>query len=390
MPRVFDREAVATPSTNQVYREPTTGYGALIKPLVVVGVVLFLFIVLHSFLGYWLESVSSKEVAIQMHAGQPIAVVGPGNYTDMTPFASLQRIDASELPFTASDPEVLTNDSQRIGVTVQGTVRRPGMDHPDLLLANWSRFSTFYTNNDSLLGIKDNPGLMQNLSLQAIKVCVGNSTFNDAAIGTGRDQLRGCVDNELNNLARGYSLSVNNIVVPNVTISQTVQQSLDAITKARYDQAVADQQVQTAKSQGDQQVAQQEAAIRAQNATAQEQARQDAITAGLNQIALQAQNGVIQQQKANDLLAAQQDVQIQQQWADAQAQRARGTNADQATIAAIYQNDPAYANQKAIEAEASAYGRTDKVIVPAGTNPNVIIGNGTQPTQQTVVQAPGH
>jgi len=341
-------------------------------------------------MGYWLEGVSSREVGIQMHAGQPIAVVGPGNYTDLTPFATLQRIDASELPFTANDPEVLTSDSQRIGVTLQGTVRRPGMDHPDLLLANWARFSAFYTNNDALAGTDKAVGLMQNLSNQAMKVCVGNSTFNDAAIGSGRDKLRTCIDTELNTLAQGYALSVNNVVVPNVILSQQVQQSLDAITKARYDQQIADQQVLTAKSQGDQQVAQQEATIRAQNATPQEQARQDAITAALNHDALVAQNAVIQQQKANDLLSAQQDVQIQQQWADAQAQRARGDNADQLTLASIYQNNPSYANQKAVEAQASAYGRTDKVIVPAGTNPNVIIGNGTQPQQQTVIQTPGH
>jgi hypothetical protein len=349
-------------------------------------------------MGYWLEGVGSKEVAIQMHAGQPIAVVGPGVYTDLTPFASLQRIDASELPFTATDPEVLTNDSQRIGVSLQGTVRRPGIDHADVLLGNWARFSTFYTNNEALVGRapgtsgKDDQGvvgLMQNLSNQAMKVCVGNSTFNDAAIGTGRDKLRTCIDTELNTLAAGYGLAVNNIVVPTVTLSKQVQDSLDAITKARYDQQVAEQNKLTAAAQADAQAAQTAGQIRADQAKVQEQARQDAITAGLNQQALVAQNAVIQQQKANDLLAAQQDLAINQAKAAAAAEAAKAANADTAALAGIYQSNPAYANQKAIEAQASAWGKTDKVIVPAGTNPTVVLGDGTQ-QQQTVVQTPTH
>ena len=75
----------------------------------VIGLLLVLFVI-HSLTGYWLQGVGSTEVGIQMHAGQPVAVVGPGNYTDIQPFASLQRINVSALPFTATDPEVLTND----------------------------------------------------------------------------------------------------------------------------------------------------------------------------------------------------------------------------------------------------------------------------------------
>jgi SPFH domain / Band 7 family len=362
--------------------------------LVLLGALLVLF-VLHAIFGYWLEGVGSKEVAIQMHAGQPIRVVGPGNYSDLTPFASLQRIDASELSFTVSDPEVLTKDSQRIGVTAQGTVRRPGLDHSDVLLGNWSRFSTFYTDNTALTGrppgtsSKDDPGavgLMQNLGNQAIKVCVGDLNFADAVIGSARDKLRECIDTEFNTLASGYGLTVNNIVVPNVILSKAVQDSLDAITKARFDQQVADQQALTAKAQADQQLAVAAGAIRVEQGKVQEQARQDAVTADLNQKTLAAQRAVIEQQKANDLFAAQQDVEIQRQQAQAAAQKALASQADMAAVARIYQDNPAYANQKPVEAQASAWKETDKVIVPAGTNPTVVLGNGTQ--QQTVVQSP--
>lgn len=365
---------------------------AIILGMIILGVIIGLFI-LHSIFGYWLEGVGSKEVGIQMHAGQPIKVVGPGNYSDLTPFASLQRVDASELPFTVTDPEVLTKDSQRIGVTAQGTVRRPGYDKSDVLLGNWARFSTFYTNNDALIGIPPsadgkNPGtvgLMQNLGNQATKVCVGDLNFADAVIGSARDALRECIDKELNTLASGYSLTVNNIVVPNVVLSPTVQASLDAITKARFDQQVADQQAQTAKSQADQQLAVAAGQIRVDQGKIQEQARQDAITADLNQKTLSAQRAVIEQQKANDLFSAQQDLEIQRATAAAAAQKASAAQADTAAVAKIYQDNPAYANQQAILAQSSAFKATDKVIIPAGTNPSVIVGNGTQ---QTVVQTP--
>jgi hypothetical protein len=368
--------------------------GLVILGLLLVGALVLLFI-LHSIFGYWLEGVGSKEVGIQMHAGQPIRVVGPGNYSDLTPFASLQRVDASELPFTVVDPEVLTRDSQRIGVTAQGTVRRPGFDKSDVLLSNWSRFSSFYTDNTALLGIpagsdpNKNPGtvgLMQNLGNQATKVCVGDLNFADAVIGSARDALRECIDKELNTLAAGYGLTVNNIVVPNVVLSPAVQASLDAITKARFDQQVADQQAQTARAQADQQLAVAAGAIRVDQGKVQEQARQDTITADLNQRTLAAQRSVIEQQKANDLFSAQQDLEIQKATAAAAAQKAIAAQADTAAIAKIYQDNPAYANQQAVLAQSSAWKATDKVIVPAGTNPTIVLGNGTG--QQTVVQTP--
>lgn len=361
--------------------------------LAVAGLIFLLFIV-HAFTGYWFEGVGSKEVGIQMHASQPYKVVGPGVYSDFQPFASLQKINVSEIPFTVDDPEVLTKDSQRIGVAVQGTVRRPGLDHADLLMSNWSRYSLYYTSDDDLAGVdpgqkgkddKGKPGLMDNLGNQAVKVCVGDLTFANAVIGSARDTLRECVERELNTLAEGYGLKVSNIVVPNVTLSQAVQGSLDAITKARFDQQVAEQQSQTAKAQADQQLAVAAGQIRVEQGKIQEQARQDALTADLNQKTLAAQRAVIEQQKANDLYGAQQDQAIQAAKAAAAAEAAKATRADEAALAAIYQQNPAYANQKAVESQSAAWKNTDKVIVPAGTNPNLIIGNGSQ---QTVVQTP--
>ena len=358
--------------------------GCLIPGVIGVVAVIAAFALFSAIFGYWFEGVGSREVAIQMHAGQPIAVVGPGVYTDLQPFADIQRIDASEIPFTASDDEVLTRDSQRIGVTVQGTVRRPGMDRSDVLLANWARFSTFYTNNGALVGDGKSAGLMQNLNNQAVKVCVGDLPFDKAVIGSARDDLRECIARELNGLTGGYGLIVNNIVVPNVTLSKAVQDSLDQITKARYDQQVADAQAVTAKAQADSNLATATGAIRVEQGKIQEQARQDALTADLNQRTLAAQRAVIEQQKANDLYSAQQDKDIQAAQALAAAEKAKAAQADTAAMAAIYQANPAYAAQKATEARASAFKATDKVIIPQGTDPLLVIGDGSvQPVVQT-------
>jgi hypothetical protein len=52
----------------------------------------------------------------------------------------LQRIDASELSFTVSDPEMLTKDSQRVGVTAQGIV--PAGTNPTVVLGNGTQQQT--------------------------------------------------------------------------------------------------------------------------------------------------------------------------------------------------------------------------------------------------------
>jgi hypothetical protein len=352
---------------------------------------------LHSFFGYSLEGVSSTEVAIQMHAGQPFRVVGPGNYTDLQPFASLQKIKVSALPFTVEDPEVLTKDSQRIGVVVSGTVQRPDLTQSDKLMVNWGQYSTFYTNDEALVGhsagsdaTKDpaRDGLIQQLARQATKVCVGDLDFANAVVGTARDTLKTCIDTELNNLAVGYTMQIANVVVPNVVLSKAVQDSLDAITNSRFQKQVADQNALTAAATADANLATAAGAIRVEAGKIQEQAKQDATTATLNQQALLAQNAVIAQQKANDLFSAQQDVEIQKQVAAAAQQKSLATQADTAVLAKIYQDNPAYANQQAVLAQASAFKLTDKVIIPAGTNPNIIIGDGTQPVVQTPTKAP--
>lgn len=43
---------------------------------------------------------------------------------------------------------------------------------------------------------------VQDLARQAMKVCVGDRTFDDNIIGTARDALRACIDDELSDRRR--------------------------------------------------------------------------------------------------------------------------------------------------------------------------------------------
>lgn len=357
-----------------------------------VGVVLVLgFIVLSAVLGYWLEPVGSTQVGIQFQGNKPVNIVGPGIYTDLSPFADITRVETKDLPFMVTDPEVLTQDQQRIGVTASGTVRRPGMEKADVLLADWGRYSIFYKDDGALVGVPANEkdkivakdGLMQALGNQAVKVCVGDLVFSKAVIGSARDTLRECIAKELNDLAAGYGLSVSNIVVPNVTLSADVQKAMDNITNARFAEQVARQNEQTAKATADQALAVAAGSIRVEQGKVQETARQAALTADLSKSQLEAERKVIEQQKANDLFAAQQELAIQQAKSASQAEAAKAANAATANLAWIYQQNPVYADYQNKQAIAAGWKATDKVYVGPGVDPVIVIGGGTQPVIQT-------
>lgn len=362
-----------------------TGYifAAVIGVLAILG-----YFVASAVLGYWLEPVGSTQVGIQFQGNKPVNIVGPGIYTDLSPFADITRIETRDQPFTVSDPEVLTKDQQRIGVTASGTVRRPGLEKADVLLADWGRYSIFYRDDTALVGVpaadktpaKD--GLMQALGNQAVKVCVGDLEFSKAVIGSARDVLRECIAKELNDLAAGYGLAVSNIVVPNVMLSADVQKAMDNITNARFAEQVAQQNEQTAKATAAQNLATEAGKIRVEQGKVQEQARQDALTAELNQRTLAAQRAVIEQQKSNDLYSAERDLAIQQAKSAAAREAASAVNAAERDRAAIYTANPLYAQSLNTAVIASGWKAADKVYIGPGVDPIVVIGGG-QPLVQT-------
>jgi regulator of protease activity HflC (stomatin/prohibitin superfamily) len=339
-----------------------------------------LFIVLWGLTGqfmYLFSRVNPDEVGIKLRGGQIAEVVPPGVYSDVGLYVDLQKYNTQAYQFSAADPEVITQDNQRIGVTVSGSVLRPTLTSATMaeIISYWVQYRPVYTTDSALQKVAED------LSFQSMKVCVGDRPFNESILGTNRDQLRNCIDDELNKLMEPYGLAVANVTVPNVTLSEEVKGLLDAITKSRLETEKARQDKLKAEAEGTARQAQQEAEIRVQQAAAQETARQQATLAKLEVERLNAEKGRIEASKANDLLAAQRDLQINTALADAALERARADLAGEFAKATLYSSNSNYLYYQLALANASALAKNDKLIfLQPGMFPNLVFGGQPLPT----------
>ena len=328
---------------------------------------------------YILARVDPQEVGVRFRGGRIHEIVGPGVYSDFALFADLKRVSSEAVSFSVTDPEVVTLDRQRIGLVVSGDVFRPNVSQSDLLRRLWPEYRGLYVSDDALRN------RVTDLALQAMKSCVGDRTFNNNVIGSARDELRVCVDEELDRLASNLGLTVKNVAVPNVILSEEVQASLDAITQSRLDTELATQDVIKAKEQAAANQAREEGEVRVALARQQEEVRQKTVLAELEKARLEAQRSVIQAEKANDLLTAQKDLEINQVRAEAAQAAARAELASELILADLYATSPAYAYLQAVLANASALTEADKIIfTQEGTSPTIVVpGAGIVPTVDT-------
>lgn len=346
---------------------------------VVVVVILAIMLV---FLGqhfYLLARVNQQEVGVRFRGGRIYEIVGPGVYSDVALFAELKRVSSEAVPFSVEDPEVITQDRQRVGLRVSGDVFRPDFGQSDRLRELWPSYQGLYLSDDALRN------RVTDLALQAMKACVGDRTFNDNVIGASRDELGVCIDENLNGLAGNLGLVVRNITVPNIILSPEVQASLDAITKSRLDTELAQQDAVKAKEQAAADQAREEGEVRVQLARQQEEMRQRTILAELERERFEAQYAVIEAEKTNDLLAAQKDLEINRVQAEAALEAARAQLASELILADLYAANPAYAYLQALLANASALTQADKIIfTQEGSAPTIVIpGPGIMPTVET-------
>lgn len=324
---------------------------------------------------YILRRVQPDEVGVRVRGGRIVDVVPPGIYSDIGLFVDLFTYSTQAYQFTATDPEVITQDNQRLGITVSGSVLRPDATDEEMVKSLWVKYRNVFLNDEALQKV------ISDLSTQAMKVCVGDRPFRDSVIGSQRDSVRECIDIELDKLAKNYGLSVTNVTVPNVGLSPEVQTLLDAITKSRLETEKAEQDRLRAIAEGTARQAEQEAAIRVEQSRKQEETKQQTILAKLDQEKLVAQQAVITAQKANDLLSAQKDLEIQKALAAAAFERARAELAKDLATAEIYAANPGYLQLQLALANASALKATDKLIfVPQGTLPQLVFGNNVLPT----------
>lgn len=326
---------------------------------------------------YIFARVDPDEVGLKLRGGRIVEIVPPGVYNDVGLFVELQKYNTQAYQFTAEDPEVITRDNQRIGVTVSGSVLRPTLTSASAeeITRLWTQYRSIYISDAALQKVASD------LSYQSMKVCVGDRPFNESILGSNRDDLRNCIDDELNKLMVPYGLSVANVTVPNVALSEEVKGLLDAITKSRLETEKARQDKLKAESEGAARQAEQEAAIRVQQAVAQETARQQTALAKLQVDQLVAERERIQAAKANDLLSAQRDLEINKALADAAMEKARADLSKEFAQANLFNSSPNYLYYQLALANASALSQNDKLIfLQPGMAPNLVFGGQPIPT----------
>ncbi len=342
-----------------------------VLPIIIIIVVFFIILGISRPHWYLFKRVNPDQIGIKTRSGQIVAIVPPGMYSDIGLFVNLETYSTLSYQFSTTDPEVITEDNQRLGVTVSASAFRPNFTSSENDIKNlWIKYRSIYTNDQSLQAV------LNDLSMQSMKVCVGNKPFRDSVIGSDRDSLRTCIDEELNKLVSNYGLVVSNVTVPNVALSPEVQTLLDAITKSRLETEKAAQDKLKADAEGLARKAEQEANIRVEQAKIQEETRQQIILAKLNEEKLLAQLKVIEAGKANDLVSAQKDLEINKALSVAAFEKAKADLAKETALANLYSENPVYAAYMLGAINAGAIKETDKFIfTPEGVFPQLVFGN---------------
>ena len=370
--------------------------GGIVIAILVILVVIFLLRFTGQFF-YFFEQVSPEEVGVKLRGGQIEDVVGPGVYSDVGLFVDLRRVSSQAVGFTVTDEELITKDKQRIGLTVTADAFRPGVIDKDALRGLWAQYSGLYQ-DDVQLGNR-----MAERAKQAMKVCVGDRNFDDAVIGTARDDLRACITSELDEMASAYGINIANVAVPNVTLAPEAQARLDEIVQSRLQTEKARQDELRANAEALAEQARQEGEVRVAQSRIQEEARQQTTLALLDQQRIESQRAVIEAERANelarveanraiiqaekdnDLLEASLDLEVQAARAEAAVQEAKADVARQLALAELYAQYPAFVQLQMAQTNASALKATDKIIfTQEGNAPTIVIpGPGIVPTVET-------
>jgi hypothetical protein len=366
-------------------------FGTIGAVIAAVVVIVLLASVIGNFV-YIAKVVESNEVGVQLQAGKIKNIVGPGLYSDFGWGVEMQTISSTALPFTAEDPEIITRDQQRMGVVVTGDIFRPDVNEFGLIRENWAKYQIYYINDAQAVQ------KIQSFAFQAMKVCVGQETFKNNAIGEGRDTLRLCIDTELDSLANAIGIKVGNVAVPNIIISEAVQAGLDSIVESRIATEKAAQDEEKAKAQTAADQARIEGEIRVEQSRIQETTRQQAILADLERQRLEAQqavviaerdlelaelqkdNATIQAQKENEILAATKDIEIAELALEKAELDAQSQIAELAATVDLYEDNDGYRELLVVEANASALSETDKIFfLENGMIPNLVLPGTVTP-----------
>lgn len=395
-------------NTNRTYL--SNDRNPLQTALIVVGVLAFIIIMIltvgSNVFGYWFINIDTTEIGIPTKFGavmketladgtEKMLVFGPGQYTDIFNLgADVTEINVSGIQFSVTDSQVALagpeqkNIQQTIGVTVSGTVFRPGVlprgtDDPEtadderIPAMNeklWADNRLLYI-NDEVLQSK-----IADLSKQAMKVCVGPRTLAEATVGSDRNDLAFCIDQQLTSLAKGFALDIQSVTVPDVILPPEVEESIVNISKANQDAQLAVAGATLAYAQGQRQQAETVNQIQVTAASQLAQIEAKSTQAAAQEQAIQSQINV------NNAQATLDGAQLIYQKAQAALKleiaqlNAQSENAQIERLAAIYQLNPQYAAVIVQTAFAEGLKSVSKVFyIPADTKSlNIVGGIGSQ------------
>jgi hypothetical protein len=335
--------------------------------------------------GFIMQKVDTNEVGLITKAGKPVELVGPGVYSRWGPFSyyDLELVDTTARNLCAEDPEVLTTaradeDPIRIGVKVCADFLRPGLEMDfATYAAKFTKYKNMYLMDEPVAGYTEDgvffEGLFQAKAQQAMKSCIGEGTFFDAAVGQSRDATALCHAEKLGELFAPYGFGIANVTVPNIAIPQAVGDSLDVVAKAKFDSAAERELAGLARAQADRQQAEKEGQIRVAQAETQERLRQDILTAELREQSELAQLSVIEAQKANEIRTEELNFTVAEAQLDVAEKQAEINNANEAFLIALYADNPEYMQYLVDLALAGSFGEMDKAFLEVGTTPRMLI-----------------
>lgn len=346
--------------------------GGILMALAVLIVVVVIGFVLFSgspVFGYMLHYVNTDEVGVKIQNGEVKEIVGPGSYSDpFSWFSDIINVKVSGLPFSASDDDVLVKEAaQTIGVQVSGTVFRPR--DAETLINKWALYGVYYRDEGLL------QEAVETQARQAIKVCVGDRTFEQAAVGTNRDDLGNCIDTTMDRLLANFGLVVENVVVPDIAISDRARERINAITDAQNqaEQAVAESTRVYAEGQRD--LAEQQVIIQITQGANQELLRQQATSSAIELTVIAADRQVLEAELSNEKLAAQRREEIQGIQLEIDRLIAQSETVEEEELARIINSYPRYAQYLRDQLTAQALQNARLVYLTTGTNPLQIIGD---------------
>ena len=333
--------------------------------------VILLLLAITGAIGYYFHQVDATEIGIVTYQGAVKKIVGPGLYNDPRPFADIKNVSMEGLQFEAVDGEVLTKDTQPIGVTVAGTVFRPGMELGlETYTKAWSQYEGILRHDTNLILVVDR------LAYDSMKICVGNNTFKEAVVGEARDRLGECIRKQLNSKGEQYFLTFENVIVPNVALSDAMRQQLGDISQVINETTRKEKEGALALAEAQRILKTEQGKIMVEEGKQQELFRQKAKTAKLEQLAEIEKMAVIKATKANELEKETLSIAVAQKAVEAMELQARAVNADEAFLANIMQSNPSYVEMINVSRLAEALKSVEKILViPDGTNPVMMLGD---------------